>query len=537
MTYSITTKDGITINNIPDNVDPDSQDLKDRVASIRSSNQMPAPVEPAARPNLTAGQVASGAITNFPSSFGNLVGNVVSAVTSPIETAKSVVDLGAGILQNVLPERLVQAVGEDKKSREVANQVGKFYVDRYGSVEGAKRAIAQDPAGVLADISTVLTGASMIAPKAVAAPLAKVASAIDPLAATVRATRATANILGKNVIAPILGTTTGSGKEAITQAFKAGQKGGDAAEQFRANISGRADPTEVLNIAKSNLDELNRIKQSEYRSGIVDIKNDKSILKFDDIDTALTKSTDKVTYKGQIVNKTAATKIEDAKSIINDWKNLDPADFHTPEGLDALKKKVGDILEGIPFEEKVARSSIGDIYNSLKTTIQKQAPSYAKTMKAYSEASDQIREIEKSLSLGKKASTDTAVRKLQSLMRDNVQTNFGQRTKLAKELETIGGQEFMPGIAGQSLSSFVPRGLQGAASVPTSYLAYGVGGLPAAAVNLALSSPRAVGEATYATGVASRMGRKFGELAPPAIDPRLYNLLYQSGQAQGLLGE
>jgi hypothetical protein len=24
---------------------------------------------------------------------------------------------------------------------------------------------------------------------------------------------------------------------------------------------------------------------------------------------------------------------------------------------------------------------------------------------------------------------------------------------------------------------------------------------------------------------------------PPAVDPRLYNLLYQSGQAQGLLGE
>ena len=36
MPYSITTKDGITINNIPDDVDPNAQELKDRVAKIRA---------------------------------------------------------------------------------------------------------------------------------------------------------------------------------------------------------------------------------------------------------------------------------------------------------------------------------------------------------------------------------------------------------------------------------------------------------------------------------------------------------------------
>jgi len=36
MAYSITTKDGITINNIPDDVPPDAQELKDRVAAIRA---------------------------------------------------------------------------------------------------------------------------------------------------------------------------------------------------------------------------------------------------------------------------------------------------------------------------------------------------------------------------------------------------------------------------------------------------------------------------------------------------------------------
>ena len=51
MTYSITTKDGITINNIADDVAPDSPDLKARVAAIRSGGgaaalEPPAPAQP-----------------------------------------------------------------------------------------------------------------------------------------------------------------------------------------------------------------------------------------------------------------------------------------------------------------------------------------------------------------------------------------------------------------------------------------------------------------------------------------------------------
>ena len=487
---------------------------------------------------LTAKEVATGAVTNFPSSTANLVGNIVSAISSPLETGKAVLDVGAGALQNVLPERLVQAVGEDKASREAANAVGEFYKNRYGSIEGVKKAIAEDPAGVLADISTIFSGGAMAAPRAVAQPLAKIASAIDPLAMTVRGAGKAAGFLGDKVVAPILGSTTGAGREAIEQAFKSGQKGGDAAEQFRANISGRADPTEVLDIARANLQELNAIKQAEYRSGMVNIKNDKSVLDFNDIEKSIQESNKKVTYKGQITNTTAAEKLQDVQQKVNNWKNLDPAEFHTPEGLDALKKQIGETLETIDFtKQKVAYSSVSDIYNSVKSAIQKQAPTYAKTMKAYSEATDQIREVERTLSLGKKASTDTAVRKLQSLMRDNVQTNYGQRTKLAKQLESAGGQEFMPGLAGQALSSVAPRGLQGAASLPTGYLAYGVGGIPAAALTAATTSPRLMGETAYATGLASRIGRRFGEIVPPAVDPRLYNALYQAGGIEGLLGQ
>lgn len=50
MPYSITTKDGITLNNIPDNVDPDAAELRQRVADIRAQRGMTPPAAPAPAP-------------------------------------------------------------------------------------------------------------------------------------------------------------------------------------------------------------------------------------------------------------------------------------------------------------------------------------------------------------------------------------------------------------------------------------------------------------------------------------------------------
>ena len=59
MAYSITTKDGITINNIPDDVAPDSPDLKARVATIRSGGGAAA-LEPSTTATGLVGAVTRG---------------------------------------------------------------------------------------------------------------------------------------------------------------------------------------------------------------------------------------------------------------------------------------------------------------------------------------------------------------------------------------------------------------------------------------------------------------------------------------------
>jgi len=492
------------------------------------------------KPSKSWGDVASSAASNMVPSLGRMASGMFEAVTSPVKTARSVLDLGAGALQNVLPESLVQAVGEDKSSRNVANAVGQHYKGRYGSIEGLKEAIATDPAGVMADASTLLGVGAMAAPGRAGAVLKSASSAIDPMALALRGGAKVVSGAG-TLAKKVLGGTTGVGEEAISQAYRAGKTGGETASTFTANMRGASNMDDVLTAAKENLRSMVDQKQKAYRSGMVDIRKDKSVLDMSGIEKSLNDSFGMASFKGQIKNESAANALGKINKEIANWKSLDPAEFHTPEGLDALKQKIGGIVEEIPFEQKTARFAAGKVYDSIKSEITKQAPEYSKVMGEYSGASDTIKEIERALSLGPsgKVAADTSMRKLQSLMRNNANTNYGTRTNLAKTLEQAGGQELMPALAGQAVNEWTPRGIQKAtAGTGGAGLAL-TGNLPAAAGLAAVSSPRLVGEASYGAGQLVKLLREGGgAIDKTGIDPRiLANLLYQSSQPSAISGQ
>ena len=60
------------------------------------------------------------------------------------------------------------------------------------------------------------------------------------------------------------------------------------------------------------------------------------------------------------------------------------------------------------------------------------------------------KEIERALSLGGKAPVDTALRKLQSTMRNNVNTNYGNRAGMVSDLEKFSDVSLMDKLAGQA---------------------------------------------------------------------------------------
>jgi hypothetical protein len=467
-------------------------------------------------------EVLTRALTNAPKSATEFGRNIYEAVAHPIRTAEGVADLAAGTLRNITPEHIAEWIDKadwnpDARERavETANAVGHLYKSRYGSSEGFKEAVSTDPVGVASDLATLISGGSSLASKtgalAKATELAEKAGVSPEALATagkvaenlnpVTATGNVASGVGK----PLLGALTGVGSENIANAAKAGFSGDTS---FVNQMRGNAPINAPLDAARANLSVMRQNRSNAYRSGMTDITGDKSVLSFNDIDKALQDAKDSISFKGKAKDDVALQHLDDLSKEVNAWRNLDPAEYHTPEGLDALKQRIGAITNRIPYEEANSNRIGTDVYNAIKDTISYQAPKYAEVMSDYHQASDSIKEIEKALSLGNRASADTALRKLQSITRNNVSTNYGQRLSLAQQLEAEGGNPFINALSGQAMSSPVARGLAGTVENASTLAALVH---PALWATIPFQTPRLVGEALYAGGRGAKAISKLSE--------------------------
>lgn len=328
-----------------------------------------------------------------------------------------------------------------------------------------------------------------------------------------------ASLLGKvagPVLAHSLGATTGAGGEAIKGAFNAGRDGGDIADAFTSQMrSGASKAPEVVQTAKDALAQMRQARADAYTAGKAStFAGDPAALDFTPIDEAINKAAGIGTYKGQSLSASAQTVKDRIAKEIDTWRGLDPTQFHTPEGMDALKQKISNLQYEDDLKTAAAPGTPGSVIvnnvrNAIKGQISAQAPGYAKVMKDYSDASDELRNIEQTLSLKPNANVDSSLRKLQSIMRNNANTNYGQRVQLGNALDEKSGGMLMPQLAGQALSSPVARGIQGPLS--------GAGGLTALFTNpaflpaLAATSPRLMGESAFSAG------KLFGNAAQKAV--------------------
>lgn len=477
--------------------------------------QQTASAQPEPKKELSAGDVIEGAVTNLPSSTWNVIKGLGNAVAHPIDTASTIVNVGAGAISNMLPEALQQE--GDAEGRKMASDLADLYKQRYFSGgENIKKAIAQDPASVLMDLS-MLAGGTGLAAKAVGLPKAAevantVATYSNPLYYTGKGVQLAGKGLGKaaqftgsHVIAPILGKTTGAGAESIREAANAGVEGGSREQALIDNMRGLSNQEDTLQHAKNALNDMYGENSANYRTSIEPVFADKTVLDFKPIRAVAEDIGKAGEYKGVSINtKTTGIK-QEITDVINQWETLPPDQYHTIEGFDALKKSLGEIRDAT--EPRTPQRVIADkAYNAVKKQIEAQSPAYLKVMKDYAQQIGLIKEIERALSLGDKAMADTAIRKLQSLSRNNANTNYGYRASLAQHLINNGAPDLMAEIAGQSLNSVAPRGLA-SISLPA-FGAYSLGGLAAAIPALLSESPRVVGELALKAGQAKKLAGK-----------------------------
>lgn len=442
-------------------------------------------------PNNERG-VLSQALRNTPQSALQFGKDLVTPILSPIETAKSLKDLGIGVYQLFTPG--VQP------NEELAKAVGKYFANRYGSLEKAKQTFANDPVGFAGDASILFTGGSTLATKVpglagkTTSAINKVGQAIDPVTPLTKGAGFVANKTG-NVLADVLGMTTGAGKDAIQGAVSAGKSGGDAQRVLIDNMRGNASADDVVNQAFDALNKTKQTKTKNYKSGMDAVKAANAKVDFKGIEKAYQSVLNDFTIKtkkGPVLKGGAdlQKKFNEINSLIKQWKNN--PDLHKAQNVDALKQAVDSLWK--PGKESVV---VTKVRKAIHDEIVKQVPEYADTMKAYEQAVKFEKEIMKELSLNNKAAAGTVLRKLQSVMRNNASTNYGARLELLKNLDP----DLLPALAGQSLNQITPRGIQrviGGGQVGASALGYvdPVTLIP----GLSIQSPRLVGEGALKLG-------------------------------------
>jgi hypothetical protein len=309
----------------------------------------------------------------------------------------------------------------------------------------------------------------------------------------------------------------------VEEAAKAGYAGGSQGDAFVTQMRQPEKFKDVLVEAERAVDAVRQKRSLDYKAGMAGISQDATVLDFAPVRNAFDQIKSMGQYAGRSgmgiaksINEPAVSAVEKLEDIIGDWEFSDPKEFHTPEGFDALKKKIYNQSRSYAFgtPERVVADKM---YNSVRQVVANQAPDYSRVMGAYEEASDLLKEFEKSLSLNDKATADTTLRKLQSILRNNANTNYGAREALGQELVQAGATNLMPGLAGQMMSSPTPRALSGQVT--------GAGALVNAAQNfpgaftdpstltaMAATSPRIVGELAYAAGQVASVPKKLATL-------------------------
>ena len=180
------------------------------------------------------------AIGNVPKSAYMLGKDVYTAVTNPIDTAKTIANLMKGV-GGKAGEKFLEgtALGQDIASKinetriangieplpkdengnfvfpqteemELANQVGAYFTDRYGSWENFQESAIEDPVGVMSDVASVVSGVGATVKATgnisrvsrlsdIGSTVQRVGDAMEPVTAAQRGISATAQAVGNTL--------------------------------------------------------------------------------------------------------------------------------------------------------------------------------------------------------------------------------------------------------------------------------------------------------------------------------------------------
>jgi hypothetical protein len=459
--------------------------------------------------------------------------DIYSAVRHAPTTAKNlmyVIDGAGEMVEDALGIKPPQ--GQEVDRRAYTRAIGKMFLDRYGSIDALKHTISTDPLGFLSDASTAIGGGGAVLRgtefAAKAAGAAKTAEAVGKVAGVTEKTAQLTNPVtaagsaagaavkkGYKVGTDVYGVATGTTGEPIRKAAAAAANRFVDPSRYKAFMDTFTDAvpkSDVVDYAQGAVGQLLRQRGQTYRSEMAKVKLDKTALDFQKIDDALIDTLGEhtvTTASGQMIQKSpiAAQAIKDVEEVLSEFRTLPPGDF-TVEIADAMKQKLNALKDSGSYKDQFGRSNAGGhvidgVARAVRGVIEQQSPEYAKIMRGYEDATRDLAQVQKELSLGRDANAGVALRKLQTGLRNNVSSAYGHRRALIEFLEDNGAQNLSEMLAGQSLSETTSRGGMGRlfTAISTGEALTGRGVIGAA--GLAATSPKVAGQLARAGGTAA----------------------------------
>lgn len=494
--------------------------------AAEASKQQFVPNRPDAGP-MEFSEVGKQAVENLPSSAIKFGEDFIHPFLHPIETAQGIKQLGTGLYSKAQGALGVQQNANQKATDEAAvNATGDYLHQKYGTWDNAKRALAEDPVGVLGDASMLLTGGGGLAARApgivgtVGKAVGTVGRYSDPVNIAMQAPKLATKAVTSTVNIPAA-IQSGAAYKSLQGAHEAGVTR-DA--NFWEHFAGGADGSQLVGKVEGAVDNLRKERSDNFIAGLQgEAKaNAEKRLPYDLVDQSLAKARERaynLDRQGNIISSKSdslAKAYVAMENEINAFKNSNIN--HNIASFHDLKQTLRNKGRDAAGRDGNALSMADEVANSAKNTIIDKnygaSEKYANTMENYGDLSNKLNEIKGNL-LGGKTDYTKLNKLLKSYKND---TNVDLLSELFKRDPTLAAS-----IAGHDLKNYLPGGIRG--NIVSSMLYAGSGLVNPAlllhpfhalhfAASNALSSPKLMGAFNYGAGRAGALPSDLYKMAP-----------------------
>jgi hypothetical protein len=438
-------------------------------------------------------EVGSRAVSNLIPSGKKALTGIYDAFANYEDTASGLNQLAKGLVSK---GKGTLGFERNPEAEGVVDSIVKMYGDRYGTAEGFKKTLAEDPFAIGMDVASVVP---VIGPASKAAgvgavgnTVSKVAALGDPLALAAKATSLAANTVAKPVASLARygqGMASGVPQDMLKLAQQAGKSGTPAQrEAFTTFAMQQGDNRDMAKAVVDAMEERKAAVSNEYTAGKASLKTDE--LMMDDIKQSLMDARAGVDPYGTGLNPEKMSVIDEMEQqIANVEAAADPA-ARSAVGLDLLKRSLRDILSR---NRMSTDGGLAAIPRSVRDTIAKADSGYADLMDQWQNWLSEAQDLKATLGTGDRTSETARIAKLLSTAKSS------DKMSLLMDLSrnTQAGHTLPYMVAGATVSKLMPPYLQGAGLGGLGILATGgaKGALAAAA-----GSPRIAGLSNYAVG-------------------------------------